>query len=240
MNGASGTHHIGCLGFGHQGAFCLKQLSLMEIQESFVRPPKPSTCRQWMERAPAGFAFSVRAWLLITHGRESPAFARLTDKQRRHLDDCGFFRWTEPVQRAYRRTIQCAIDLAAHAIVFDTPASFTPTPANRNHLRVFFERIDRPNDIGLVWQPRGVWAPREVDSVCRELQLLAAVDPIVATTWPAGPVAYLKLGAAQYRDGDLFELAQGIQAYGRSYCVFDGSNAGHDALRLRAMLPEVR
>ncbi len=86
-----------------------------------------------------------------------------------------------------------------------------------------------------MWQPRGIWSTEEISGLCRDLKLQPATDPIVADGWPAGPAAYLKLSGAQYKDGDLFELAEGIAAYQRSYCVFDGSSAGNDALRLVAM-----
>lgn len=230
---------MGCPGFGQSGSFCFKHLSLMEIQESFLMPPKRSTLAQWKQRAPAGFAFSMRAWLLITHGSESPAFSRLPAKHQQYGTDVGFFRWTEPVRQAYESTVACALELGCAAIVFDTPPSFTPTPANRTHLQHFFETIARPEAIDLVWQPRGIWSTEEVEGLCRDLQLRPAADPIVAESWPAGPAAYLKLSGAQYTDGDLFELAEGIAAYQQSYCVFDGSSAGHDALRLVAMIRQV-
>ena len=75
-----GEIHIGCVGFGpaHSSSHYFEDLSAVELQQSFVQPPRAATLKRWRASAPPDFAFVVKAWQLVTHEPSSPTYRQLT------------------------------------------------------------------------------------------------------------------------------------------------------------------
>jgi uncharacterized protein YecE (DUF72 family) len=106
-------------------------------------------------------------------------------------DEPGFFRATA-VDSGWQRSVRCAGILSATAMLFQSPASFTPAPENVERMRRFFERIERPR-ARLLWEPRGpAWVRERALAValCRDLQLVHVVDPFVTAAAHATPVYF--------------------------------------------------
>lgn len=238
MSGASAerVRYVGCTGFGPQGLGLLNRVSLVEVQESFIQPPRRATLQRWRNAAPAGVCFSLRAWQVITYGPSSPAWSRQPAAARAGAEQCGFFQETPCVQDGYRAMLECAERLQAHVILFDTPACFTPTREHRRLIVNFFRGAARLEGVDMAWAPRGIWSVEEVAEICSEVDLVHAVDPLAAGSWPAGRVAYLKLESPHYSEGDILSLADGLEGFERAFCVFSGSRALRDAERLAAQL----
>jgi uncharacterized protein YecE (DUF72 family) len=223
---------IGCTGFSPHGRRALTQAGLMELQESFVTPPKLATAKRWREEAPDGFVFSIRCWQAVTHGPESAVWSRVSKRHQLQGTDCGFFRKTECVQMAYEMMLPIVAALEARVLLFDTPASFTPTRHNRQALRDFFGTCSRPAGVAFAWQPRGVWTGPEIEAVCREVDLLPAVDPVALDWWPTGEEAYVRLGAARYSEAELGTIAERLMAYDTAYCVITSPSPFEQIQRL--------
>jgi uncharacterized protein YecE (DUF72 family) len=229
---------VGCCGLGNNRQSYFKQFSLLEYQQSFFSPPKPSSLKQLSQLAPEGFAFFVRAWQLITHEPSSASYRRLATPLAVPPDQVGHFRPTPAVEEAARSTLQMAQLLSARGILFETPASFTPSSAHRQNLTHFFERFDR----GLclcVWDPRGLWSTDETLAICRDLNLVLSWDPIVQVEQLKTPVAYWRLsqmGRAQsYSDLQLEQLVAQAESYETVFCLFNSVTMGRDAARLKAL-----
>jgi len=62
----------GCCGLPQGKEKCFQQFKLVEIQQTFYRPPSIRTVKKWREDAPPNFEFSLKAWQLITHLPLSP------------------------------------------------------------------------------------------------------------------------------------------------------------------------
>lgn len=135
---------IGCCGFGMGRAKYLRTYSAVEVQQTFYQPPQLSTLKKWRIEAPPNFEFTIKAWQLITHEARSPTYRRLkrelSDAQR---SECGAFRLTPIVEEAWATTITCAEALGATRILFQCPASFTPTDDHIHNMRKFFSSIKR-------------------------------------------------------------------------------------------------
>ncbi|GAB2549536.1 hypothetical protein GCM10027085_45480 [Spirosoma aerophilum] len=148
---------VGTCGFGGSKTDYAQQLSCVEVQHTFYQPPRLSTLERWREQVPAHFEFTLKAWQLITHQAKSPTYKRLrtalTDQERA---EAGFFRPTEIVEKAWQLTLSCPKVLKAKTILFQCPASFTPTAENISYIAGFFARIER-SDLTLCWEPRGNW-----------------------------------------------------------------------------------
>jgi uncharacterized protein YecE (DUF72 family) len=221
----------------------VREYSLVEVQQTFYEPPREVTMRRWREQAPPDFEFTIKAWQLITHDASSPTYRRVrsplaeTDRA-----EVGGFRASPPVLRAWQRTLDCAAILRATAILFQCPASFRPSEDNVDQLRTFFETIDRPSDVRLLWEPRGPWPSAVIAELCRDLSLIHVVDPFVATT-VTPQQTYFRLhgisGARHvYTDDELEKLALMLPERPRlpAYVLFNNLPRVGDARRFRTIL----
>ncbi len=220
---------------------------VVEVQQTFYEPPNDSTMKRWIEAAPPGFEFTMKAWQLITHEAKSPTYRRL----RRPLDEkqrasCGAFRDSAIVREAFARTLACARVIRATAILFQCPASFRPEGANVERMRTFFTHManpQRPRGVRYLWEPRGrEWTLHAslARDLSRELDLVHVVDPFVDEPMISpGDAAYFRLhgitGARHvYTDEELRRLA-GMTPPG-AYVMFNNIPRVRDAKRFSALL----
>jgi uncharacterized protein YecE (DUF72 family) len=234
---------IGTCGFGRSQAAALRQLDAVEIQETFYRPISVERAKKWRGLAPADFRFSVKASQFITHPATSPTYRRFgrpirVDEQGAY----GGFQDTAPVREGWDATRTIAEALRADAIVFQTPASFGPTDANRAALYRFFESIRTGAAKGL--ELRGGWAPHVVERICDELGLVHIVDPFGGEPATYG-LAYFRLhgsppGKTKYRytytDEELLRLKSMAVEYDDAYVMFNNDTMHADAIRFRTVL----
>jgi uncharacterized protein YecE (DUF72 family) len=230
---------VGCCGWPVGRRAYAAEFDLVEVQPSFYNLPRLATGQRWRAEVPAGFEFVLKAPQLITHDPGSPTYRRLrrplteTEKSR-----YGFFRPTSEVHEAWRATLALATALRSRLVLFQCPASFTPTAEHRRHLARFFETIER-GGLGFVWEPRGDWPDAEIAALCRRLDLIHAVDPFHrASVW--GEPAYYRLhgrGGVRYAysDEDLGELLRRV-GRGPAYVLFNNTAMWDDARRFRRLL----
>lgn len=125
---------VGCCGFAKGREKYFQQFRLVEIQQTFYKPPSVGIVKKWCEEAPQGFEFSLKAWQLITHLPSNPTYRKAglqfpADKESNY----GFFKPGEEVFRAWAKTRNFAEALEAKVILFQCPAKFTET--TRNHCK---------------------------------------------------------------------------------------------------------
>jgi uncharacterized protein YecE (DUF72 family) len=237
---------VGCTGFApyHPAEQYFSELSGVELQQTFVNLPTQKALRRLRDRAPAGFTFVIRAWQLVTHEPTSPSYRQLPRGMKVAPGEAGHFRQTPTVREAAEKTLEAADLLAAAAVLFETPPSFTPTLAHRRDIAGFFESLDRRHR--MIWNPQGLWSPAEVLSICRDLDLVPCWDPFAdpssAGDLPpdAGPV-YLRLpglGGASYSDAQLDWLAAQLPGLEPACCVFGAVSLFSEAVRLQRLLED--
>jgi uncharacterized protein YecE (DUF72 family) len=227
---------VGLCGFTMAFADYLQEFPVVEVQQTFYQPPADATLVRWRRQAPPGFEFTLKAWQLITHEASSPTYRRLrrplnADERR----ECGSFRTTPVVLGAWTRTLECARLLRATAVLLQCPRSFRPTPENTDHLRQFFATAERPPGLRILWEPRGTWPTELVRDLCRELELVHVVDPLIDTT-VTPEQTYLRLhgltGARHvYTDDELAAIAASLPAAGTAYVMFNNLPRIGDARR---------
>jgi uncharacterized protein YecE (DUF72 family) len=238
--------HIGCCGFVKSQAAYFQHFRLIEIQQTFYKPPLPKTALRWREEAPPAFAFALKAWQLITHPRHSPTYARAgIDIPEPAQGRYGSFRPTAEVMAAWERSLEIALALEAAVVVFQCPASFRPTPQNKDNMRAFFGQARREG-LTFAWEPRGDWPDADIAALCRELDLVHAVDPFKRAPVTAG-LAYFRLHGIdgydyhyRYSDDDLARLEEACRPFAESYVLFNTASMWDDALRFQGRLPEGR
>ena len=173
----NGELRIGVCGVRRATAGTFARLNVLEVQQTFYWPPQLRTVQRWRAEAPAGFEFTLKAFQAITHSAKSPTYrrAKFTAQQ---LQECGDFRDTALVRQAWATTRELADGMAATAVVFQCPPSFTATEENVAQFRQFFQWAKR-GKLKFAWEPRHAsWTDELIAELCRELELIHTVDPL--------------------------------------------------------------
>nr|MBC7245919.1 DUF72 domain-containing protein [Chloroflexota bacterium] len=231
--------HIGCCGFPVARSKYYECFSLVEVQETFYRPPRVETAQAWRQQAPADFEFTLKAWQLITHEPRSPTYRKagvqIPAEQAEHY---GFFRATEEVYAAWDTTLQVAQALHARVVVFQCPPSFTPTEEHVANLQQFFSRIERRHLL-LAWEPRGGWPDDLVAHLCQDLNLIHCVDPFQRLSLYGEPTYYRLHGIGGYRylytQDDLVWLLNLCKSKQEVYCLFNNVQMWQSAQEFLAL-----
>ncbi len=231
---------VGCCGFAESQERYFREFEAVEIQQTFYEPPRAETAARWRERAGPGFHFALKAWQAITHEPSSPTYRRMrTAVSPSAWGRMGSFRPTREVDAAWQRTVESALAMRAEIVLLQCPASFAPSPKNVANLRHFCNRVDR-HGLLLAWEPRGRWPGELVAELCRELDLVHALDPFQGeVSVAAAGMRYFRLhgiGGANYRyTADDLERLAGLVGKGPAYVFFNNLNMLHDARQFRAV-----
>lgn len=239
---------MGCCGFAGAQTACFRDFRVVEIQQTFYDPPAVGTAARWRERAPPDFEFTLKAWQLITHEATSPTYRRLRHPlQPGAAEHVGAFRPTPEVWSAWERTREIAQVLRTAVVVFQCPASFTPTPEHEEDLRRFFQRVraETRHHAGplprLGWEPRGAWPDALIRALCEELDLIHVVDPWIREAVTRGPFYFRLHGIGgyghRYSDEELLWLRERVRRAGaEGWCLFNNVTMRQDALRFLKLL----
>lgn len=230
-----GPVKVGTCGFGLAQAEYGRAFSCVEVQHTFYQPPQLKTLERWRSSMPPDFEFTLKAWQLITHDARSPTYRRLKQKlSASEKLEAGYFRDTNVVAAAWETTLASAKALHARTVLFQCPASFTPTRENISNLEKFFGSIER-RDLNLCWEPRGDWADADIKSICNNLELWHVVDPFVRKTLTSEKTYFRLHGRNgwryQYEDGELGELLAHLPKRRESYVFFNNRSMTEDAIR---------
>ena len=229
---------VGLCGYTIGAAAYFDTFPVVEVQQTFYDPPAPLTLERWRHQAPPEFEFTMKAWQVITHRGTSNTYRRLkspfTDAQRA---EAGAFRVNATTLRAWDVTLRCARLLRATMILFQCPASFRPEPENIENMRAFFAKIERPDGIRFLWEPRGKWPDETIIELCRDLQLVHAVDPFVRPSLTP-ELTYWRLHGnktsyASYTDDELRQLIGWLQP--ETYVMFNNIPRVGDSKRFLGM-----
>lgn len=226
---------IGCCGYGRAKATYYQHFRVVEIQQTFYKPPRLATAERWRAEAPPDFEFTLKAWQLITHKPSSPTYRKAKLSLDGPPEHYGAFRPTAEVHAAWETTQAIAQALEARFVLFQCPASFTPTEEHIANLRTFFREVDR-GGLCFAWEPRGKWDDEQIAALCQELDLIHAVDPFQRLPVTEG-TAYFRLHGRtgwryHYTDNDLAQLLAWCRDYDEVYCLFNNVSMFEDAQRL--------
>jgi len=227
---------IGCCGFRVNKLKYFSKFKLVEIQQTFYQPPELTTLEKWRRVAPSTVEFSLKAWQLITHPSNSPTYRKLKNELPEKIKpNFGFFKPTDEVFFAWKTTRKAAQTLKASFVVFQCPASFKPTPENIKNFKIFFKKIKRGNFL-FVWEPRGNWPEREIKNLCREFNLIHAVDPFKAAS-QFGKINYFRLRGKKnyhyrYKKEDLAILKK-LCKKPINYVLFNNTSMWNNAISFK-------
>lgn len=231
---------VGCCGFPVKRETYYQTLSVVEIQQTFYQIPRIETGKRWKEEAPQNFEFTMKAWQLITHEPSSPTYRRLRmtilEKKKKNY---GFFKGTEEIEEAWQKTTEFARILGAQKIVFQSPASFSPSESSIKNLRQFFEKRKAHSFI-FIWEPRGRWEREVVERLCTELGVIPCLDPFEGKL-VKGELLYARLHGRKgyrysYSETEMGNLMEMGKFYPQAYLMFNNVNMYENAQRMRILL----
>jgi uncharacterized protein YecE (DUF72 family) len=229
---------IGCCGFPQSRPLYFARFSVVEIQQTFYKPPQIPTAQRWRIQAPPDFEFTLKAWQLITHEPTSPTYHKAQLRLDAPMQSYGSFRPTPQVFAAWDRTREIAQALQARVVLLQCPASFSPTEEHIHNLREFLSVVSR-DGLRLAWEPRGTWPPERIRELCQTYELIHAVDPFQGLPVTVD-TAYFRLHGRtgyryQYTDDDLRQLLAWCQTFKEVYCLFNNVTMWDDALRFQEL-----
>jgi uncharacterized protein YecE (DUF72 family) len=135
-------------------------------------------------------------------------------------------------------TLDTARGLTARWIVVRTPPTARPGARTRARLTRLVELL-KPAEIAVAWEPSGLLAEAEADSLAESLGVTLARDP-ARDDLPEAAVAYGRissLGAAgRVRSSAIERAADRLAAFEEVYVVIEGENALRAAKDLRGLL----
>ena len=236
------TLKLGLCGYTIGAAAYVKQFPVVEVQQTFYDPPALPTLEKWRAQAPASFEFTMKAWQVITHLRSSSTYRRLRRPfSERARAQAGGFRLNQTTRAAWETTLETARTLRASAILFQCPASFRATDANADAMRRFLTAVERPAGIRLLWEPRGPWPDALVLGLCRELDLVHAVDPFIRPSLTPELIYWRLHGNlssyASYTDAELRQIIAWLPAPDiDAYVLFNNIPRVKDVKRFRELL----
>lgn len=234
---------IGMCGFCLPQAELFRRFQLLEIQQTFYWPPQLKTVERWRRTAPSDFEFTLKAFQAITHAYNQRTY-RKTRFSASELAQCGGFCDTHVVRDAWELTRSLASALGATIIVFQCPPSFKANEETVRHLQQFFNWAARDR-LRFAWEPRhSTWTPALIDELCRELELIHAVDPFEQESIFGVPRYYRLHGTPTgrfryqynhpYSENELRELIH-LCAGSSTYCLFNNKQMSADAQRLEKL-----
>jgi len=233
---------VGCCGFPKGKKKYFDQFELVEIQQTFYRPPFTGSAQKWREEIPEDFEFSLKAWQEITHLPSSPTYRKAgLEIPAGKEGNYGFFKPTEEVFEAWGKTRDIAQVLKAKIIVFQCPAKLAPSTQNIKNMRYFLTDIDRGDSI-FVWEPGGKWSGNVVVPLCEDLDLVHCVDHLESKAAYSKPKYFRLHGGRvyrrQYSDDEVARLRE--LSNGEAYVLFNNMSMYGDALRFRQLIQSGR
>ncbi len=188
---------VGCCGFPVSRRKYYAEFKVVEIQQTFYKPPSIDTMRKWREEAPEDFEFTFKAWQVITHSPKSPTWRKAKiDIPKEDIEKYGLLKPTKENIETWRKMLDIAKVLRAKIIVLQTPPSLRYDNGNIDRIREFFDKImSINNNVYVAWEPRGQWHMyiNKLSEIFKKYKIIHVVDPFKYDPIPSSEVCYLRL-----------------------------------------------
>lgn len=138
-------------------------VDLLMLERTLIDPPRAKAAGTWaaeLRRSFPGAQLLPYLWHLISHMPDEG----LREQGSRSLEGpasaFGGLQPTPQNEQAWDSMRPCIAALGAEAIVVRTAVSVAPGPVGKKRLTAFIE-ARRAEQVRVVWEPEGVWEPRD-------------------------------------------------------------------------------
>ncbi len=249
-------YRVGCadLPSGLSRRQYFERVAYLETSTTFLSIPKASILRRWLRDSNGVGRFGLLAPRAITHTPSSKGYANSRTKQSAEAwSQMGGLRDTSVIREEIATLSRACEELNAEAVIFRTPASFSPSQANRDRLTHFFEHLasaDQFEGATRVWEPQGLWEPSTAAKLADRLNITLSCDPLsndpleqdpdVFAHLPSRSIYFRVTGLGSMRQRflqfDLDRLMLLCESYEQAWVVFANSGKYPDAIKLRRMM----
>ncbi|GAB6147852.1 DUF72 domain-containing protein [Stetteria hydrogenophila] len=245
---------VGTCGFQKSRKKHYSELDVVEVQQTFYDPRGVDAFKRWRSEAPDSFEFTVKVWMLVTHGYNKKLWRRLKWGVPGDVNRYKPFELNREVIQAMEATLEAAKALNARILVFQTPASFKPSRDNAAKIVRFMRELGL-SGYTLVWEPRGEWWSRGelLVEVAREAGLVICGDVLRGRIPPVvEDLLYTRLHGLggrgevnykyKYTRNDLERLRGILHELrpSRAYVLFNNVYAFEDAVAFKSMIRQDR
>lgn len=154
-----------------------RRIGLVLLERTLLDPPRAAATGRWCalvrKRFPAAELVPY-AWHLVSHAREDGLRERSSRRPAGDDHAFGGLQTTPEVQRAWEVTQLAAQACAAKRIALRTPPSLAPGGLGRKRLREFVT-ARAAEGLATIWEPEGLWEPRDAVAFADELGIAALV-----------------------------------------------------------------
>jgi uncharacterized protein YecE (DUF72 family) len=205
--------------------FYSQEFSTVEVNYSYYRWPKEKTIRNWHDRAPTGFKFTMKAPRLITHVK------RLKEVE-------------SYVKDFYALTSLLKEKSGCH--LFQLPPSFQRTEENLHRLKTFLDSLDKRRDNAVEFRHTSWWDQDIYDLMTEQKVSFCTVsgldmpDDTVVTDTTAYFRFHGKRYSTRYSEDDMKEYAKRIAELeaDKVYCYFNNDANAYAIANARELSSE--
>jgi len=208
---------VGCCGFPVPPTRYFQDFGYVEVQDV---TPGMGTIRRWKREAPPEFRFAMIAT--------------------REIGQEGYREGTVTLA-ALASMKEVMRELSSATALFVAPADFAASRSNKSQVKDFFSRV-RPSFEHVIWEPPPSWDADDASTLCADVNVIAARDPLAHGTGDARVGYYRMPGPAghksRYEDPAIEKLATlaNEAKHERATYVFANIDMFSDAKRFRKLL----
>ncbi|RLG88219.1 MAG: DUF72 domain-containing protein [Thermoprotei archaeon] len=238
----------GCCGFNVSRRKYFQLFKVVELQETFYRPPTLSTLERLRNEAPPDFVFTFKVWQVLTHSPKSPTWKKAKlDVDKETLSRLGSLKPTKENFEIWEKMREIAKVINAKVAIFQTPPSFGYSKENYESAYNFFKSINR-DGLLIGWEPRGTWKEHRdiLERLISEVEVIHVTDLLREEPVIVSKVMYTRLHGLgprevnykyKYTDDDLSRLASILTKYSDNvseyYVMFNNVYMVDDSLRFK-------
>lgn len=200
-------------------------LEVVEMSHMMYGRYREATLKKLVQEAPKRMRFVVAVPQAITDPEWKEPFYGIEPQKLR-----GFTPGDEQ-NHVVNQICRAAGLLRAQTVFIRTPPSFTPG-SNLENLRTFVQ-LPTWKNMRRVWQAEGVWDTAHAVRVARDMGIIPAWDPLLASVKDSGDFAYFRvrgpMPSKPLTETQFLQLLVACSSFKRSFVVFCTLRARMDA-----------
>jgi len=141
------------------------------LERTLFDPPRAGPAKRWGAQIRRKFPSATMlpyVWHLVSHGTDDGLRGSATRSLSGNAYAFGHLQETPEVAQAWESARQCYQAIGATRVVLRTPSGVAPGALGRQRIQRFVA-ARKAEDIGVLWEPEGLWEPDEASRFAETL-----------------------------------------------------------------------